>query len=193
MPAEFHLGSTEMLGPGMSGNLLLDDGEEKKRVEEDHDAAKQSLDHAWAWFKYHAEQRVATMRFYVVALGGAAAGVGALNQGGQHMLCGGLSAFAALMSFCFLRMDRRSSDLVKFGEEALQFEQARLATATGNAALEICRKSTVNRRPWPYSFGQIMHLLLRSMILAFMLALIYSVASSEHILMLIHGWHKAST
>jgi hypothetical protein len=108
------------------------------------------------------------------------------------MLCGALSAFAAVISFCFLRMDKRSSDLVKFGEEALQFEQARLATTTGNSALEICLKSELNQRSWPYSFGQIMRLLLSSMILAFVLSLFYSILSSEYVLLLVHGWRKAA-
>ena len=162
----------------MSFFILSDD--EKKPEKDAEDSSKQALNHAWAWFKYHAEQRVTTMRFYLVALGGSAAGVGALNQAGQHILCGGLSAFGALMSFCFLRMDRRSSDLVKLGEEALKFEQTRLAKATGNAALEICSRSTPQPRPWPYTFGQTMQLLLRSIIVAFVLMALYSVASPDY-------------
>src|ERR1019366_1473384 len=86
----------------------------------------EALDHAWNWFKFHASQRVAMVRFYLVALGAVAAGIGVLQEQERHVLCASLSLFGSVMSFCFLRIDRRTGILVKLGEQALSSEQARL-------------------------------------------------------------------
>jgi transposase len=39
--------------------------------------------------KYHAEQRIALIRFYILAMGGMAAGIGYLHKEDQHWLCFG--------------------------------------------------------------------------------------------------------
>ena len=113
-----------------------------------------ALEHAWAWFRYHAEQRVTTMRFYIAAIGGAGAGVGVLNQGEQHFLCASLSLLTSLMAFCFLRMDRRAGELVKAGERALSVEQGKIANTVDNKFLMICASVEKSALSWPGTFGE---------------------------------------
>jgi hypothetical protein len=88
----------------MSNSILIED--EEKNDSGPDSARTQALDHAWNWWKYHADQRIAMVRFYLVALGAIAAGIGVLQQQERHVLCALLSLFGALSVFCFLRVDR---------------------------------------------------------------------------------------
>jgi hypothetical protein len=146
-----------------------------------------ALDHAWAWFKYHAQQRVATMRFYIVAIGGAIAGVGILNHDEQHFLCACLSLLSSLMVFCFLRMDGRAGELVKAAERALSVEQGKLAISAGNEYLTICARVENPARSWPGTFGAVVRLLLSVIIIAFVGMAVYCIARSAHMDMLLHS------
>lgn len=169
------------------------DSEPLGRVAEDPEARdslhEQARGHAWDWFKYHAKQRISMMRFYILSLGGAAGGIGYLLQQQEHCAAATLSLFAALMSFCFMRFDRRVSDLVKLGEKALRYEQNYLAVATGDQAFDICRHADTDRRPWPYSYSEILRLLLVSSCLMFIIGAAYSICQSRHLLFLIHNYH----
>jgi hypothetical protein len=140
--------------------MTEDDGTKLKP----EDAHSRALDHAWAWFKYHAEQRIALIRFYIVAIGGMAAGIGILQQQGQYALCAIVSFFAALAAFCFIRLDQRSSDLVKQAKEALYHEQDWLMKQANNNKWE--RNSRKPSKPilnfkWlPYTYGDNIELIL---------------------------------
>jgi hypothetical protein len=85
----------------MSDSMLIDD-EEKNDSRADL-ARTQALDHAWNWWKYHGDQRITMVRFYLVTLGAIAAGIGVLQQQERHVLSASLSLFGALSAFCFLR------------------------------------------------------------------------------------------
>ena len=80
---------------------------------EENDARKRVLDHAWDWWKYHADQRIALIRFYILTLGGVAAAVGWLLQQHESLLSALISGLGAILSFCFLRLGTRTADLVK--------------------------------------------------------------------------------
>jgi hypothetical protein len=125
---------------------------------------KIALDHAWAWWKYHAEQRVALIRFYILSLGGVGAAFGLLHQQKEYVLCAIVSIFGTLFSFCFIRLDTRTSDLIKVGEAALAKEHERMALATGNEAMRLCAEAEMQTRYWPYSYGQIMAAILAVLI-----------------------------
>lgn len=118
------------------------------------DDAEAGFEHAWNWWKYHAEQRINLLRFYILSLGGVGVAVGWLRVQHEALLCFLLSLFGAALAFCFLRLDRRTSDLIKIGEDALRFEEARLSATTGNAQLELCRRADTKDR-YPSSYRQI--------------------------------------
>jgi hypothetical protein len=119
-----------------------------------------ALDHAWSWWKYHAEQRIALIRFYIIALGGVAVAVGWAYQREEYLLCFIISVFGALLSYCFVQLDARTSDLVKVGENALAPEQERMAAATDNEAMRLCRSADVQQGRFPYSYRKIMYVVL---------------------------------
>jgi hypothetical protein len=173
-------GNAVMPGPELSTDETETDIAPKK-------VGNEALDHAWNWFKYHADQRIAMVRFYIVALGGAAAGIGILFQHEQHFLCTCLSLFTALMSFSFLRIDQRTSDLVKIGENALRSEQSQLAVITGNQAFNMCRQADAKGTVRLYTYGEVFRLLLSSAMAMFLLMALFSLITSKHMLMLIHS------
>ena len=140
-----------------------------------------ALDHAWAWFEFHAAQRMTMVRFYLIAAGGIAAGIGYLWTSNQYLLCAFLSTFGAVTSFCFMKLDKRVSDLVKLGEAALKSQQAEIAKVLTHNEFEICRRgdelqnASGNRRyPYPYTYGENFRLLFGLAILAFSVLAIVS-------------------
>jgi hypothetical protein len=134
-----------------------------------------ALDHAWNWWKYHAEQRITLIRFFIITLGGVAAAVGWAYQRHEYLLCFFISAFGALLSFCFLRLDARTSDLVRIGETALRVEQERMAVATGNGAMHLCRSADVQNGYFPYSYRQVIRVVLNAAIVLFIIMMFVSV------------------
>ena len=169
--------SSDIKAPSCDNNDLA-------RMDTLHDHARE---HAWDWFKYHAEQRISMMRFYILLLGGVAGGIGYLLHNQEHAAAATLSLFAALMSFCFIRFDKRVSDLVKLGEKSLCHEQRFLAEMTGNSAIDICERADVKYKSWPYTYSEILRLLLRSSCTLFVFSMVYSICQSHHALYLIHS------
>jgi uncharacterized membrane protein YfcA len=150
--------------------------EDNSKVRDEIPRGEQTaLDHAWTWWKYHADQRITLMKFYIVSLGGIAAGIGLLHQQKEHVLSAILSAFGAFLSFCFIRLDTRTSDLVKIGETALAHEHKRMALQTENEAMHLCIIADRKVRYWPYSYGQVIAAILSVIIGIFVLMLIVSL------------------
>lgn len=118
-----------------------------------------ALDHAWNWFKCHADQRMALFRFYVLVIGGLATAVGVLHQQKEDFICVVVSLFAAFVCFCFMRFDKRTSDLVRLGERAMRSEQQRLVRVTGNTDFDIALKADQLTGPWPYTYRRIIRAL----------------------------------
>jgi hypothetical protein len=139
-----------------------------------------ALDHAWKWFEYHATQRMTMIRFYLIAAGGIAAGTGALlATGHENLLAGLLSALGAFTSLAFKRIDRRVSDLVKLGEDALKHEQAKMGAALCIPTFEICRMA--GERPKGarlYTYGENFRLLFDVLFLGFITVTAISVFRS---------------
>ncbi len=149
--------------------------DEEKAREEVLKLQQTALDHAWTWWKYHAEQRIALIRFSIIALGGVAVAVGWAYQRREYFLCAIISIFGALLSYCFLRLDARTSDLIKVGETALEPEQERMAVVTGNDAIRLCRSADAQKGTYPYSYRQIIRVVLGTAIGLFVLMLLVSV------------------
>jgi hypothetical protein len=74
---------------------------------------QESLDHAWDWFKYHAEQRMMMLRFAITVIGGVGAGIGFFLKDGTYIFSLLLSVFGGVVAFTAIKLDRRTSDLGK--------------------------------------------------------------------------------
>jgi hypothetical protein len=146
-----------------------------------------ALDHAWDWFKCHADQRIALFRFYVVVVGGLAAGLGVLHQQRENIICAALSVFAAFVCFCFVRLDKRTSDLVRLGERAMRSEERKLAIETGNDEFDIALKAESPTGCWLHTYRRIIRALLLSAFWLFVLFALISVTESRHVLVILHS------
>jgi len=135
-----------------------------------------ALDHAWKWFEYHANQRMTMIRFYVVAVGGIAAATGVLlTVSHENFLAGLMSVLGIITSLAFKRLDKRVSDLVKIGEDALKHEQAKLGVALGSQKFEICHLA--GEKPEGvcfYTYGENFRLLFTVLAIGFFIVLVIS-------------------
>jgi len=84
-------------------------------------------EHAWRYFELHANQRMATFNFFLVASGAIAAGLATTLQGTQRVSSLGVALGILLMLVAFIswKLDQRVAFLVKHAERALsETEQA---------------------------------------------------------------------
>ena len=157
------------------------------------EAQKLACDLGWKLFELNANQRMTMIRFYLIAIGGIASGVGYLWQASLAGAGLSLCMLGVVTSWCFLRLDLRTSDLVKLGELAVQralmtdpsrgvpdpFELgSQLEHHSDQFAKEMCGSfpiarelaSHARRRHYPYTYDDNMCVLLCAVILAFFLA-----------------------
>jgi hypothetical protein len=138
-----------------------------------------ALNHAWDWFKYHAEQRMTMIRFSMTVIGATAAGVGYLIKENRPFLAVLLSAFGAAAGCCFMRMDQRTADLIKIGETGLKEEQNRLAIQSGNQSINFClaadQAKEVLSRKFPYSYGENFRVIFGVIIVVYFIVALYEI------------------
>jgi hypothetical protein len=96
-------------------------------------------DHAWRYFTLHADQRLKTFNFYLIVatvlLGG---GLTALKDNVLPQPGAALAFYSlAVLSFVFWKLDQRNRELVKHGEAALLFIEARLPAPLAEDAPEL--------------------------------------------------------
>jgi len=113
------------------------------------------------------------IRFAVLVAGGIAAGVGYLLKEKQFFLCILLSILGALVSYCFLRLDARTSDLIKVGERALIAIEATLANTLTTPQMYICVEADRKESDFLYSYRQNIKLILRSVIIIYIIVFLY--------------------
>jgi hypothetical protein len=120
--------------------ISIDAGEKEQ---EDSAATRRSaaLEHAWNWFKYHAEQRLKVFQFFLVANGLIVTGIGAGLINDLNFLAFAVCDFGIIVSIAFYRLDKRVSQLVKIGERAMRIEEAKLSKVSGNSNIEICKST----------------------------------------------------
>lgn len=130
-----------------------------------------ALDHAWKWFEYHATQRMTMIRFYLISAGGITTGIGILlTTAHENLLSCLLSILGAVTSMAFKRLDKRVSDLVKIGEDALKPEQEKIGATLGSPSFEICR--IAGEKPKDallYSYGENFRLLFNTIFFGFII------------------------
>jgi len=135
-----------------------------------------ALSHAWEWFRYHADQRMTMVRFAITVIGGIGAGVGLFWKPETYLLACLSSIFGAVVAYSALRIDRRTADLVKIGESALEHLQNGLAAKTAADALQICRRANTKKGHWPYSYTQNFSLIYRLVMAIFIVTAALSFA-----------------
>ena len=142
---------------------------------------RDAYEHAWNWFKYHAEQRLAMIRFAVLILGAIAAGAAYLHKDKEYLFSSIICIFEIVITYCFLRLDLRTSDLIKLGENALIEKEDQMATDTGSQAITIFRRTDELRESrhakWynPYTYKQNFRLMFAGAIVLYLLAASYDV------------------
>lgn len=82
---------------------------------------QQSLEHAWKYFELHSQQRLLMFNFFVAFSTLALAALGATVPGGSRLNFAGLlvGAIIPVVTFVFWHLDRRTTFLVKHGEQAI--------------------------------------------------------------------------
>lgn len=103
----------------------------------------EGLEHAWAWFSHHSQQRFVTMNFFIVIGGAIMAGAAALLKDGQQLACAFLGGSQSILSVVFFLMDRRARRLIKIGEDALEAFQDQLSVRVKTPELNLVRRSNV--------------------------------------------------
>lgn len=85
----------------------------------------QAREFAWKYFEYHAEQRLKTFNFYLVISAFIVGGYITFLERAQHSdssyFLWAIPLVHSFLSFVFWRLDKRNSNLVKNGENALRY------------------------------------------------------------------------
>lgn len=136
--------------------------------DENHAAA---MEYAWNWFSYHAGQRQAVFRFFVILIGAILAGYIGLRGDGDAVGAFVLGLLMVVLSILFWRLDMRSTTLVKLAERSLKVSEAHLASKLGLEEIRLARaadKPRAARRRFRlldehvYSFRQIYRIIFAS-------------------------------
>jgi len=119
-------------------------------------------DHAWNWFAHHAEQRMTALRFFLLVIGIFAVGYYQTLNNSHYFLATAFSVLSCCFSVLFWRLDIRTRELIKVGEDLLsqtEVEMTKLSAIPVTIISEVDKKSSRHAtRLLPkllYSYGQI--------------------------------------
>jgi len=130
------------------------------------EASKAALDHAWNWFNLHAAQRMQTFNFFLVATAFLIAAYASLLEK-LPLAALAVASVGAWIAFWFTRLDNRTRQLIKAGEDVLEKYQAQLAKCTKTPALEII-KAVEQPTPDAYSYRIIIAVIEWTVMLVFL-------------------------
>lgn len=125
-----------------------------KPDKESEDLDSLAHEYAWNWFSYHAQQRLGLFNISLVAIAAAATGAISAKVQGWNSLAAIISAFGAVLSLAFLRLDQRNSELTKLAEEHLKVSEQRLAEHVGNTIKLSALANNPTKNVF-YTFGQV--------------------------------------
>lgn len=119
-------------------------------------------DHAWNWFAHHAEQRMTALRFFLLVIGVFAVGYYQTLNNSHYVLAAAFSLLSCCFSVLFWRLDVRTRELIKVGEDILsqtEAEMTKFTTIQVNIVSDVDGRSSKHAtRILPkilYSYGQI--------------------------------------
>jgi len=104
--------------------------EEEKMPHDQDEIVKHARDHAWDWFDLHAGQRMQSFNYFIVATAFLTAGSASLLEKHPEIAVG-VALMGAWIAIWFNRLDRRTKQLSRAGENALEVTQARYASTSG--------------------------------------------------------------
>jgi hypothetical protein len=133
--------------------------------------------YAWNWFALHAGQRLQLVNFWLVAVAFfATAFVQAISS---HMVAVavGVSVTGAIASLAFMRLDRRTRQLVAAAESALGHLEAGRTARGVDHVFELVRVSQEAQRSWLDSYRKIIQGMQLLVAILFTLGVVYALTS----------------
>ena len=97
--------------------------------------------YAWDWFAYHAGQRLAVFRFFLLLSAFISTGYVTAMVKQYHSISTILSIVLLISAFLFWRLDRRNLDLVKIAEVYLKIEEQRLKKILGHPEIALVEEA----------------------------------------------------
>lgn len=135
--------------------------------------SKEALDHAWSWFSVHATQRMQSFHFFLIATAFLVAAYGAVLE--EHpRVAVGIAVLGAWISYWFNRLEKRTKQLVKAGELALEPLQQRLVDLTGIPDIAMLHAVEEKARG-SSSYAVVINTIEWTTLLAFLSAAVYAV------------------
>jgi len=131
------------------------------------------LTHAWNWFSLHAGQRMQSFNFFLIATAFMVAAYGTVLDK-HRVVAFGIAMLGAWVCFWFNRMERRTKQLVKAGEQALSPFQELLARSTDVDALRIVNH-VETKENGSSSYSVVIDMIQRTVLLGFAVAALYAV------------------
>lgn len=131
----------------ISSTIDEDNEDENQTLKPTSAAEKAAATYAWEYFKYHAQQRQAVFRFYLILIGAVFALFAASYSPQQSEIRDLRWIFGLLfmlISFLFWRLDVRSFNLVKLAERYIVVDEQRLSRILDRDEIKII--SSADRR-----------------------------------------------
>jgi len=144
-----------------------------------YSARKAAFDHGWEWFKYHADQRLTLMRYYLILIGVVATAFYTTFEKDLPYAAAGAALFGMVSSVCFGALDKRVSDLIKLGEKLLAKEQEKLSSELAYAEIKIVERAEQNQVRALGSYSRAFRLLIAFTIIMFAAGALVAVASAR--------------
>lgn len=139
-------------------------------------------DYAWHWFSYHASQRMTVFRFFFLAATILAVGYYQTANHEYYWLSVGFAALLFITTCLFWRLDSRTAELIKIGENLLLVFETKFGTVDGMQISLIAQANSKNTehttRFFPrilYSYTQVTRALFLIFIAASILCGAYSI------------------
>jgi hypothetical protein len=155
--------------------------EDKKEI----DTLKLVYEHAWNWFSHHAEQRMTAMRFFLLFAGIFAVGYYQTLNNRYYLLSACFAALTGSFSILFWRLDLRTRELIKVGEDLIaqaESELEKLTTIKIHIIQTVDAKTSTHTTKFMpsflYSYGQIFSAIFKLILLFSVCAAIYSLFES---------------
>lgn len=143
-------------------------------MEQKRDSVRDTaLQHGWDWFKYHADQRLTLLRYYLILFGAVATAYYSTITDIPFASMGA-AIFGIIASISFYCLDERNAKLIKLGEGVLDKEQEALQEVLSYDEVRIVKLAEENKSKYLGSFRKILRFLFFAGILLFSVAFVYA-------------------
>ena len=112
------------------------------------------LDHAWAYFTLHANQRITVFNYFVVFSGILCTGLAATLQAPTRSSFVGiaLGLILVMLSFLFWKLDQRTSFLIKHAEDVIKNHEPALAPLVAD---EVDKTTKAKAKDGLWTYGEV--------------------------------------